>query len=94
MLSYKYVFLMMVLQSSPSGVFWTHFLSGTNTYTVTVIASGAGWNLPFNTTIDFCFSDLKMKSSSIIDRWFLQESGTGHKLDGHLGVGPNVAWED
>ncbi|MDG2433814.1 PKD domain-containing protein, partial [Flavobacterium sp.] len=59
-ISYKYIFNDGTSQNSPSGIFENTFLTpGVNTYTVTVIASGAG-GVSTNTTIEVTvFSDFK-----------------------------------
>jgi hypothetical protein len=95
-ISYKYVFNDGTSQNSPSGVFENTFLTpGTNTYTVTVIASGAG-GIATNTTIEVTvFSDFKdeiavqLLTGGSTRKWYWAQTEPGH-----LGVGPNVAWED
>lgn len=95
-ISYKYVFSDGTSQNVPSGVFENTFLTpGTNTYTVTVIASGAGGVTSTSTLELTVFSDFKDEiavqrlTGGSSRKWYWAQSEPGH-----LGVGPNVAWAD
>lgn len=95
-ISYKYVFSDGTSQNVPSGVFENTFLTpGTNTYTVTVIASGAGGVSSSSTIEVTVFSDFKDEiavqrlTGGTSRKWYWAQSEPGH-----LGVGPNVAWAD
>ncbi|MFN7100453.1 MAG: family 16 glycosylhydrolase, partial [Flavobacterium sp.] len=95
-ISYKYVFSDGTSQNVPSGVFENTFLTpGTNTYTVTVIASGVGGVTSTSTLEITVFSDFKDEiavqrlTGGSSRKWYWAQSEPGH-----LGVGPNVAWAD
>ena len=95
-ISYKYVFSDGTSENSPSGIFENTFATpGINTYTVTVIASGKG-GVATNTTLEVTvFSDFKDEQAvefltgGAARKWYWAQSE-----EGHLGVGPNVAWSD
>lgn len=95
-ISYKYVFSDGTSINSPSGILENSFATpGVNTYTVTVIASGAG-GIATNTTLEVTvFSDFKDEqavqflTNGSSKKWYWAQTEAGH-----LGVGPNVAWAD
>ena len=95
-ISYKYVFSDGISKNQPSGILEYPFATpGTNTYTVTVIASGAG-GVSSSTTIEVTvFSNFKDEqavqflTSGTSKKWYWAQSEPEH-----LGVGPNVAWSD
>lgn len=95
-ISYKYIFNDGTSQNSPSGVLENLFATpGVNTYTVTVIASGAG-GVATNTTIEITvlsnFKDeqaVQFLTGGSSKKWYWAQTEAGH-----LGVGPNVAWAD
>ncbi len=89
--SYKYIFSDGTTQNSPSGVFQKRFTqNGTNTYSVTVLASGRGGmtsSLTFEVTVFSNFSDddavAKLTGGST-KTWYWAAAEPGH-----LGVGQN-----
>jgi hypothetical protein len=95
-ISYKYIFNDGTSENSPSGILENTFATpGVNTYTVTVIASGAG-GIATNVTLEITvFSDFKDEKAvqfltgSSSKKWYWAQSEPEH-----LGVGPNVAWSD
>ena len=95
-ISYKYVFSDGISKNAPSGVLENSFATpGVNTYTVTVIASGAG-GIATNVTLEITvFSDFKDEAAvqfltgGSSRKWYWAQ-----RERGHLGVGPNVAWSD
>jgi hypothetical protein len=95
-ISYKYVFSDGTSKNSPSGIFENTFATpGVNTYTVTVIASGAG-GVATNVTLELTvFSNFKDEAAvnfltgGSSKKWYWAQKETGH-----LGVGPNLAWSD
>lgn len=95
-ISYKYVFSDGTSQNSPTGILENPFATpGTNKYTVTVIATGAG-GIATNTTVEITvFSNFKDEQAvqfltgGSSRKWYWAQSEPGH-----LGVGPNVAWSD
>ena len=95
-ISYKYIFSDGTSANSPSGILENTFATpGTNTYTVTVIASGAGGvatNMTLEVTVFSDFKDeqaVQFLTGGASKKWYWAQSE-----DGHLGVGPNVAWSD
>ena len=95
-ISYKYIFSDGTSKNAPSGIIENSFATpGVNTYTVTVIASGAG-GVATNVTLEVTvFSDFKDEAAvqfltgGSSRKWYWAQ-----KEPGHLGVGPNVAWSD
>lgn len=95
-ISYKYVFSDGTSKNQPSGILEYPFATpGTNTYTVTIIASGAG-GVTSSTTIEVTvFSNFKDEAAvqfltgGSSKKWYWAQSEPEH-----LGVGPNVAWSD
>jgi hypothetical protein len=95
-ISYKYIFDDGTSQNSPSGIFEKPFATpGVNTYTVTVIAYGKG-GVATNTTVEVTvlsnFKDpeaVQFLTGGSSKKWYWAQTE-----DGHLGVGPNVAWAD
>ncbi|MCL6461792.1 MAG: glycoside hydrolase family 16 protein [Flavobacterium micromati] len=95
-ISFKYVFSDGITKNAPSGVLENSFATpGVNTYTVTVIASGAG-GIATNVTLEITvFSDFKDEGAvqfltgGSSRKWYWAQ-----REPGHLGVGPNVAWSD
>lgn len=95
-ISYKYIFSDGLSDNSPSGILEKSFATpGTITYTVTVIASGAG-GVSTTTTIDVTvFSSFKDEAAvqfltgGSSKKWYWAQSEPEH-----LGVGPNVSWAD
>lgn len=89
--SYKYIFSDGTTQNSPSGVYQKRFTqNGTNTYSVTVLASGRGGmtsSLTFEVTVFSNFSDddavAKLTGGST-KTWYWAAAEPGH-----LGVGQN-----
>nr|WP_315207795.1 family 16 glycosylhydrolase [uncultured Flavobacterium sp.] len=95
-ISYKYIFSDGTSKNSPSGILENTFATpGTNTYTVTVIASGAGGvatNMTLEVTVFSDFKDeqaVQFLTGGASRKWYWAQSE-----EGHLGVGPNVAWSD
>ena len=95
-ISYKYIFSDGTSKNSPSGILENTFATpGTNTYTVTVIASGAGGvatNMTLELTVFSNFKDeqaVQFLTGGASRKWYWAQSE-----EGHLGVGPNVAWSD
>lgn len=90
-ISYKYIFSDGTSQNAPNGIFKKRFTqNGTNTYTVTIIASGKG-GLSTNTTLE-----IEVRSDFTDDEAVGFLTGGSQKLwywsasePGHLGVGPN-----
>ena len=90
-ISYKYVFSDGTSENSPSGILEKRFtLTGVNTYTVNVIASGKG-GLSTNTTITLDvrsdFNDdpaVQFLTGGSQKQWYWSASEAGH-----LGVGQN-----
>ncbi len=95
-ISYKYIFSDGTSKNQPSGILEYPFATpGTNTYTVTIIASGAG-GVTSSTTIEVTvFSNFKDEAAvqfltgGSSKKWYWAQSEPEH-----LGVGPNVAWSD
>ncbi|QZK89897.1 family 16 glycosylhydrolase [Flavobacterium sp. CHNK8] len=95
-ISYKYIFSDGTSKNQPSGILEYPFATpGTNTYTVTIIASGAG-GVTSSTTIEVTvFSNFKDEAAvqfltgGTSKKWYWAQSEPEH-----LGVGPNVAWSD
>ncbi|MGZ9676345.1 glycoside hydrolase family 16 protein [Flavobacterium sp. GNP001] len=95
-ISYKYIFSDGTSKNVPSGVFENTFSTpGTVTYTVTVIASGAGGVSSSSTIEVTVFSEyddpiaVQRLTGGTSRKWYWAQSEPGH-----LGVGPNVAWAD
>lgn len=90
-ISYKYIFSDGSSINSPSGVLRKRFTSsGTNTYTVTVLASGKGGvtsSMTTEVTVFSVFDDPETKqflTGGSTKTWYVAASEPGH-----LGVGPN-----
>lgn len=90
-ISYKYVFSDGTSQNSPSGIFEKRFTqTGTNIYTVTVLASGKGGittNATINVEVKSDFTDdeaVTFLTGGTQKNWYWSASEPGH-----LGVGPN-----
>jgi len=90
-ISYKFLFSDQSSQNSPSGEFTKQFTTtGTNTYTITVIAYGRGGvatNITQDVTVFSNFSDpvtLAALTGSGTRTWYWAAA-----TQGHLGVGPN-----
>ena len=95
-ISYKYIFSDGTSQNAPSGIFEKGFAKpGTNTYTVTVLASGKG-GITTNTTVEVTvfsnFKDeeaVKFLTGGSSKKWYWAQSEVGQ-----LGVGPNTSHTD
>jgi hypothetical protein len=95
-ISYKYIFSDGTFKNVPGGIYENSFATpGVNTYTVTVVASGAG-GVASNTTIEVTvlsnFKDeevVQFLTGGTSKKWYWAQ-----KEVAHLGVGPNVAWEN
>lgn len=89
--SYKYIFSDGTTQNSPSGIYQKRFTqNGTNTYSVTVLASGRGGitsSLTFDVTVFSNFSDdeaVTFLTGGSTKTWYWAAAEPGH-----LGVGQN-----
>ncbi len=84
-ISYKYIFSDGTSQNAPSGIFEKGFAKpGTNTYTVTILASGKG-GITTNTTVEVTvfsnFKDeeaVKFLTGGSSKKWYWAQSEVGH----------------